>query len=176
MIVSVGNTTGIVGKATLAVQLALARAVPRAQVWRQAGKYDGVVIDAGGRAALALSDLLIVPFLPRSADVWARADIAALIDEANGVRDGLRAYAVLNAADPGVSSNNTDAAVAMADFPGLPCSTPGSGGAKRSPTRLALSCRSRNRRRAIPGRARNRPLSFPPCSAMRLISKSVKVR
>jgi chromosome partitioning protein len=48
------------------------------------------VIVTVGNAALALSDLLIVPFLPRSVDVWALADIATLVDEANGVRDGLR--------------------------------------------------------------------------------------
>ena len=62
---------------------------------------------------------MIVPFLPRSVDVWALADIAALVDEAQGVRDGLRAWAVLNAADPGVSSDNTGAAAALADFPQL---------------------------------------------------------
>ena len=98
-------------------------AVLRAQVQRQAGKYDDVVIDAGGRdstalrAALAISDVVIVPFLPRSVDVWALSDIAELVDEANSVRDGLWAYAVLNAADPGVSNDNTDAAAALADFP-----------------------------------------------------------
>jgi chromosome partitioning protein len=163
MIVTVGNTKGGVGKTTLALQLALARAragrdillvdgdrqgsaqtavairaaagrtpglscvqyhegaVLRAQVLRQAVKYDDVVIDAGGRdstalrAALSLTDRLIVPFLPRSVDVWALGDIAALVDEANSVRHGLRAYAVLNAADPGASSDNTDAAAAVAD-------------------------------------------------------------
>lgn len=167
MIVTVGNTKGGVGKTTLAVQLALARAlagrdvlmvdgdrqgsaqtsiavraeagrvpgltcvqypegaVLRPQVMRQIDKYDDVVIDAGGRdstalrAALALTDILIVPFLPRSIDVWALADIAALVDEASAVRDGLRAYAVLNAADPGTSSDNTEAALALTDFPQL---------------------------------------------------------
>ena len=98
-------------------------AVLRAQVQRR--PIRRVVIDAGGRdstalrAALYLSDLLIVPFLPRSVDVWALADIAGLVDEANGVRDGLRAYAVLNAADPGTSSDNTEAAAALSDFPQL---------------------------------------------------------
>jgi chromosome partitioning protein len=167
MIVTVGNTKGGVGKTTLAVQLALARAlagrdvllvdgdrqgsaqmavavradagrmpglacvqyhdgaVLRAQVQRQAGKYDDVVIDAGGRdstalrAALSLSDLLIIPFLPRSVDVWALADIAALVAEANAVRDDLRAYAVLNGADPGTSSDNADASAALSDYPQL---------------------------------------------------------
>ena len=58
-----------------------------------------MVIDAGGRnsgalrAALVLTDVLLVPFLPRSVDVWALADIAALVDDARSVRDGLAAYA-----------------------------------------------------------------------------------
>jgi len=167
VIVTVGNTKGGVGKTTMAVQLALARAlagrdvlvvdgdrqgsaqmaiavrteagrlpgltcvqypdgpVLRAQVQRLATKYDDVVIDAGGRdstalrAALILSDRLIVPFLPRSVDVWALADIAGLVDEADAVRDGLQAFAVLNAADPGASGDNAEAAAALADFPRL---------------------------------------------------------
>jgi chromosome partitioning protein len=99
--------------------------VLRDQVRHQQAKYQDVLIDAGGRdsgalrAALVLSDLVLVPFLPRSVDVWALADIASLVDEARVVRDGLRAFAVLNAADPGVSSDNTDAAAALLDFPQL---------------------------------------------------------
>jgi chromosome partitioning protein len=100
-------------------------AVLRAQVQRQAGKYDDVVIDAGGRdsaalrAAMVLSDVLLVPFQPRSVDVWALGDIAGLIDEARSLRDGLRSLAVLNAADPGASTDNTEALAALADFPQL---------------------------------------------------------
>ena len=91
---------------------------------QQAGKFDDVVIDAGGRdstalrAALVLSDVLLVPFQPRSYDVWALNDIAALVDEARSVRDGLRAFAVLNCADPGEhSTDNAEAAAAVADVP-----------------------------------------------------------
>ena len=94
----------------------------RAQVRQQADRFDDVIIDAGGRdstalrAALVLSDVLLVPFAPRSYDVWALDDIAALVDEARSVRDGLRALAVLNLADPGdASSDNTDAAAAVAE-------------------------------------------------------------
>jgi chromosome partitioning protein len=96
----------------------------RAQVQQQGGKFDDIIIDAGGRdstalrAALVLSDVLLVPFQPRSYDVWALNDIAALVDEARSVRDGLRAYAVLNCADAGEhSTDNTEAAAAVADVP-----------------------------------------------------------
>ena len=166
MIITVGNTKGGVGKTTLAVNIAIARALAgrdvwlidgdrqgtaqtaiairaeanhqpgiacatypdgptlRSQVQQQRGKFDDIIIDAGGRdstalrAALILSDVLLVPFQPRSYDVWALDDIAKLIDEARAVRDGLRAFAVLNCADPGeASTDNADAAAAVADFP-----------------------------------------------------------
>ena len=166
MILTIGNTKGGVGKTTLAVNLAIARAragrdvwlidgdrqatastalairsaanrIPaiatsqyfdgptlRVQVALQAKKFDDVVIDVGGRdssalrSALGLSDALLIPFQPRSIDVWALGDIAALVEEVRGIGKELRALAVLNLADA-QGSDNKEAAAALADFPGL---------------------------------------------------------
>lgn len=166
MIVTVGNTKGGVGKTTLALNLAIARAMQgrdvmlidgdrqgtaqtaltiradagrlpaiacaqyaegptlRAQVVQMKDRFSDIIIDAGGRdstalrAALILSDVLVIPFAPRSLDVWALTDICSLIDEARSVRDGLKCFAVLNGADP-AGHDNEDAIEAVADFPQL---------------------------------------------------------
>ena len=95
----------------------------RSQVLHQTGNFADIIIDAGGRdsgalrAALMLSDVLLVPFHPRTYDVWALDDMAALVEEACAVRDGLRVKAVLNCADPGNrSKDNIEAAAAVGEL------------------------------------------------------------
>ncbi|WP_229500133.1 AAA family ATPase [Pseudoduganella ginsengisoli] len=165
-IITVGAIKGGVGKTTLALNIAIARALAGRDVWlidadrqdtastalairgeagrqpaiatahypdgsqlrtqlrHQRGKFEDIIIDAGGRdstalrAALVLSDLVLVPFQPRSLDVWAVADIAALIEEARALNPELQALAVLNLADP-AGTDNDDAAAAVADYPAL---------------------------------------------------------
>ena len=94
------------------------------QVQANAHKFDDVVIDAGGRdssalrAALGLSDVVLVPFQPRSLDVWALRDMDALVHEAKAYNPTLRAVAVLSCADS-TGTDNRDAVEALSDFPEL---------------------------------------------------------
>ena len=96
------------------------------QVRRQADKFQDVVIDCGARdsealrMALVLADTVLVPIPPRGIDVWAVGAIAALVETANAARGrSVRALAVINLADPGISQDNADAAATLADFPAL---------------------------------------------------------
>jgi chromosome partitioning protein len=68
-------------------------------------KYQEVVVDVGGanaatqRGALSVCDAYLVPFAPRSFDVWALTRVAELVEEGRAVNPDLRAYAFLNRAD-----------------------------------------------------------------------------
>ena len=94
------------------------------QVKARSGQFDDVVIDVGGRdstalrAALVLSDVLLVPFAPRSLDVWALSDIYPIVTEAKKHNPGFKALAVLSCADT-AGSDNQDAIEALKAFPQL---------------------------------------------------------
>jgi chromosome partitioning protein len=59
-----------------------------------------------------LSDVVLIPFQPRSFDVWGVGDMAELVTETMGMRDGLKVYAILNSADPrGVDNQEAAGAI-----------------------------------------------------------------
>jgi len=65
-----------------------------------------VIIDTGGRdttsqrAALSVSDVLLIPFAPRSFDIWTVHKVADLVEEMRTVNPKLKALAFLNRTDP----------------------------------------------------------------------------
>lgn len=96
----------------------------RSQVAQAAKHYSNIVIDAGGRdstamrAGLMVCDVVLIPFLPRSFDVWAVRDMAQLVSEAHSMRDGLQTWAILNEADA-QGSDNLEAAEAIKEIDGI---------------------------------------------------------
>ena len=92
------------------------------QVQRLAPKYDDTIIDVGGRdtvsqrAALAVANVLLIPFSPRSVDLWTAEKVTELISEAQAFNPQLRAYAVINKAFSR-GSDNADAAAMLQDYP-----------------------------------------------------------
>lgn len=96
----------------------------RTQVRQMIDKYDDIIIDVGGRdtgslrAALTVTDILLIPVQPRSFDIWPVDQMAELVNEAREVNDRLQAFTVLNAADA-QGRDNDDAAEALREIKGL---------------------------------------------------------
>ena len=84
----------------------LTGAAVRTETLKLAGKYDDIVIDTGGRdttsqrAALSVADVLLVPFVPRSFDVWTLEKVSKLVAEMRSANPALKACAFINRADP----------------------------------------------------------------------------
>lgn len=87
----------------------------RTEISRLAAKYDDILIDTGGRdtasqrAGLTVADVVLVPFLPRSFDIWTINKTTALIRDMLPAHPTLKAYLFLNRTDP-AGQDNTEAA------------------------------------------------------------------
>jgi chromosome partitioning protein len=74
-------------------------------------RFGDIIIDVGGRdtasqrAAMVVSDIFLVPFLPRSFDIWTLNSVSELLNEVSSFSD-LRAFAFLNRADPSGTDNS----------------------------------------------------------------------
>jgi chromosome partitioning protein len=96
----------------------------RTQVRQLAPKYDDLIIDVGGRdtgslrAALTVAHTLLIPVQPRSFDIWAVDQVAALLTEAREINADIRAVAVLNVADA-QGRDNADADEALHEIAGI---------------------------------------------------------
>ena len=92
----------------------------RREVPKFKARFQDIVIDTGGRdtdsqrAALTISDVYLVPFVPRSFDIWTLERVDKLIDEARTVNESLKAFVFLNRADSR-GDENSDAAEMLSE-------------------------------------------------------------
>jgi chromosome partitioning protein len=94
------------------------------EVKRMAPKYQEVIIDTGGRdtesqrAALMVCQAYLVPFAPRSFDVWTLDKVAQLVEEARAYNTDLKAFAFINRAETR-GNENAEAAELIRSKPAL---------------------------------------------------------
>ena len=78
-------------------------------------KYQDIVIDAGGRetdshrAALGIADVALIPFQPSSFDIWELGKAAKVVKEMRTMNKNLKAYTLINLADPRGTDNDAAA-------------------------------------------------------------------
>ena len=83
----------------------------RNQVEKLKEKYDEIIIDTGGRdttsqrSALTVADLLLVPFQPRSLDIWTLGKLSSLVGEVLSLNPKLQAFSFISRGDPKGSDN-----------------------------------------------------------------------
>lgn len=94
----------------------------RKQVELLRPKYDYVIIDTGGRdttsqrAALSIADVSLIPFVPRSFDLWTIHKVVTLVNEIQSIRGvPLEVFTFLSRADLR-SADNRDVAESLSEF------------------------------------------------------------
>ncbi len=96
----------------------------RTEVLKLKENYDDIIIDCGGRdttslrAALMVCDIFLVPFQPKSFDIWTATKVAELVDEARALNSKLKTYAFINCAISR-GTDNDDAKKILEQIPGL---------------------------------------------------------
>ncbi|MBA3954837.1 AAA family ATPase [Candidatus Dependentiae bacterium] len=94
------------------------------EIQKLALNYDDILIDCGGRdttslrAALMVADKFIVPFQPKSFDVWTATDVNSLILNAKMFNQRLIAHSFVNCAKPR-GSDNEQAQTILAELQGM---------------------------------------------------------
>jgi chromosome partitioning protein len=83
----------------------LAGEAVRNEVIKLKNKYKYIIIDTGGRdtssqrAAMSVSNLFLIPFVPRSIDIWTLEKVRKLIEEIKTINPTLKSLAFINKAD-----------------------------------------------------------------------------
>ena len=105
------NQRDVLGIETNWVTIQLTGKAVYSQIEKMKKDYDDVIIDVGGRetrslrAAIAVADVFLIPFKPRSLDIWTLGDIKSIIAEMKPVNPNLQSIAIVNQADARGSDN-----------------------------------------------------------------------
>lgn len=120
------NQRDILGIETTWCTIPLAGKAIYTQIQRMKNDYDDIIIDVGGRettsqrAAIGICDIFLIPFKPRSLDIWTLGDIKTVISEMRTANRGLKAFAVINQADA-KGSDNEDALSVLKECEEIKC-------------------------------------------------------
>ena len=88
--------------------------------------FDDIIVDVGAtntegqRAAILISDCYLIPFQPRSLDVWTVSSVRQLSIDAATLNEKLKTYVFINRGDS-VGSDNSDAMEILKNQEGLTC-------------------------------------------------------
>lgn len=97
-----------------------------AQLQKMKEDYDDIIIDVGGRdttsqrSALSIADVFLIPFKPRSLDIWTIGGVKNMISEIKAANPKLECFAVINQADS-KGSDNDDAQEVISECQDLKC-------------------------------------------------------
>jgi len=99
----------------------LAGEAVRNEVLKLKNKYKYIIIDTGGRdtssqrAAISVSNLFLIPFIPRSIDIWTIEKVKKLIVEMKTINPDLKSMAFINKADS-IGKDNDEAAQILSEI------------------------------------------------------------
>lgn len=105
------NQRDALGIETKWTTIALAGIALRSQLLKMKHDYDDVIIDVGGRettslrASLSIADMCIIPFKPRSLDIWTLGDIKSVVTEMRPANPNIKVHTFINQADSKGSDN-----------------------------------------------------------------------
>ena len=91
----------------------LREAAVSTEVLKLASSFDDIIIDCGGRdtkslrAALAVSDMFLIPFQPASFDIWTLNQVNELVNEVKIFNPKLKCYAFINRGESKGSDNES---------------------------------------------------------------------
>lgn len=105
--------------------------------------YDDIIIDVGGRdttsqrSCLVMANKFILPFRPRSMDIWTIGHVSNLISEIKSVNTHLECYALLNQCDH-IGKDNDEAKQILSKCSEMQCLKQTIGNRKAFPDAAAL--------------------------------------